>query len=836
MNNNDSKYKMELLAPAGDWEALLAALAAGADSVYLGGKAFSARQYASNFDLTRLRQSAELLHLHAKKVYVTVNTLISDLEMTEAVHFLTELYNIGIDAVIVQDLGLIRLARKYLPDLELHASTQMTIHNTAGALFLKKLGIKRVVLARELTKTEVQSIKERSSLEIEVFVHGALCICYSGQCLMSSMIGGRSGNRGRCAQPCRLEYELYRGNEPIKTEGLHLLSPKDLALAELIPDLYRAGVDSLKIEGRMKRPEYVYSVVKIYRRLLDRFMEKPEDYRIEPLEIRELSETFNRGFTTGYFDGNRNRAIIGITRPNNRGVLLGRIISSEQRTGMITIRLETGLTCGDMVEVWVSKGGRASALINSMFDPTGNEIGSAKKGDIVSFKVDGKAYPGDRVFKIVSTRLRKETELALNPENAGLKIPCKAIVRGSRSAPLELVYLDLSGKAGKAKSTVLLQAARNRPLTMEVLREHLGRLGNTPFRLTDVQNDLKGELMLPLSELNELRRKAIEDLTGQLLFLYQRKRVKQNFILSPAERKGGKEAKHRLSVWVGDLPSVYEAVNAGADLIYVGGDELTGFHWDRNALNQACEAAHAKGVQLIAGLPRIIRDGQKREWVSYFKGVFETRNDGIMVSDLGGLELALSESDRPLYLNYTLNFFNQWAFKFPADWRIKQITLSPELSLAQIKAIAGTLSNTDPDLECLVQGPMELMISEYCPISSLVGKENESCRGYCRNDRYYLRDRTKMAFPIFTDQFCRMHLLNSVDLCLYPDLERLAQLPLTVRLELKTFGADAVAFFTINYKQKLSGRGPTDSEKVIKQFQKITGRGMTKGHYFRGVE
>ncbi|NLW49115.1 MAG: U32 family peptidase [Firmicutes bacterium] len=834
--NNNSIRKMELLAPAGNWEALLAALSAGADSVYLGGKAFSARQYASNFDLDRLKQAADLLHLHGKKIYTTVNTLVSDPEMPEAVSFLTELYNIGIDAVIVQDLGLIRLAQQYLPKLELHASTQMTIHNTAGALLLKKLGIKRIVLAREMTKREVQAIKEETGLEIEVFVHGALCVCYSGQCLMSSMIGGRSGNRGRCAQPCRLEYELYRNHELIPTKGPYLLSPKDLALTEIIPELYQAGVDSLKIEGRMKRPEYVYTVVKIYRRLLDRFLEQPEDYQVDPAEIKELSETFNRGFTTGYFGGNRNRGVISVTRPNNRGVLLGRIISSDQRTGMVKIRLETDLACGDLVEVWVSKGGRASVTVNLMFGPTGKELWSANPGDTVSFKVEGKAYPGDRVFKIASARLRKEAELARDPDNPALKIRCKAIVSGSKSMPLELIYEDQTGRQGAAKSAGLLQEARNRPLTMEVLLKHLGRLGNTPFNLVEVQNRLEGALMLPLSELNELRRQAIEDLTARLLAPYNRNKVEPKVDFSHNKSSTTKGTNPSLSVWVADLPGVAAAAKAGANLIYVGGDELTGFHWDRKALNEACEIAHAKGVKLVAGLPRINREGQKKEWIAYFKDVVETGNDGIMVSDLGGLQLALSESDRPLYLNYTLNFFNRWAFQLLADERLKQITLSPELSLSQISALAGSLSGDAPRLECLVQGPLELMVSEYCPIGSLTGKEDENCHGYCRKGRYYLKDRLKMDFPIVTDQFCRMHLLNSVDLCLYPDLERLVKVPQVFRLELKTLQAEAVTFFVNSYQQKLLGKGPNDAEKVIEEFRKITGRGITKGHYFRGVE
>ncbi len=828
--------KIELLAPAGDWDALLTALAGGADAVYLGCKAFSARQYASNFDLEKLKLAADLLHYHRKKIYVTVNTLVSDTEMPEALELLGRIYNTGIDAVIIQDLGLISLAQKYLPELELHASTQMTVHNGAGALFLKKLGIKRIVLARELTKEEVQAIKEESGLEVEVFVHGALCVCYSGQCLMSSMIGGRSGNRGRCAQPCRLEYQLFRGKEELKTKGNFLLSPKDLALAEMIPDLSRAGVASLKIEGRMKRPEYVYTVVKIYRRLLNRYTENPSEYRIEPAEIRKLSETFNRGFTTGYFGGKRNREIIGVARPNNRGVFLGRIIAVNQRNGLITLRLDTDLAPGDMVEVWVSKGGRASAVIESLHDQSGAQLQSAKAGDTVAFGVEGKAYPGDRVFKIASAQLQNETKQALDQENPELKIICKAVISGSINQPLVLIFEDRDGNQGRAISSILLQAARNRPLTTEVLREQLGRLGNTPFRLGEIENRLEEGLMLPLSELNELRRQAVSFLAEKRLAPYQREKTALNFTLPEMTFDQEPKSSSRLSVWVADLPGVIAAAKAGADLIYAGGDELTGFRWDKDALARAYEGAHTKGAKLIMGLPRINREGQKRDWIKYFDNLFRMENDGIIVSDLGALELALSGSDRPLYLNYTFNFFNQWSFNLPEKERIKQITLSPELSLTQITGLLKRRSPLGPALECLVQGPLELMVSEYCPIGSSVGKENEGCHSFCRNGRYYLKDRLKMDFPIFTDQYCRMHLLNSVDLCLYPDLEKLAQLPLTLRLELKTFNAEAVGFFVENYEQKKNGNLPADPEKVIEEFRKITGRGITKGHYFRGVE
>lgn len=297
---------MELLAPAGDWDSLLAAVNNGADAVYLGGSRFSARAYAANFERDRLEEAVEFAHLRGVKIYVTVNTLIKDAEMAEALDFLHFLHQIGVDAVIIQDVGLLELVRRYLPGLPLHASTQMTVHNPAGALYLAAKGIRRIVLARELTLEEIKEIKAKSGVEVEVFVHGALCICYSGQCLLSSLIGARSGNRGRCAQPCRLEYRLLAGGKEVKVEaGRHLLSPADLMALPLLPRLQAAGVDVLKIEGRMKSPEYVATVTRVYRRALDRLAAGQFTYSRE--DVLELARIFSRGFTSGYLEGNQGR-------------------------------------------------------------------------------------------------------------------------------------------------------------------------------------------------------------------------------------------------------------------------------------------------------------------------------------------------------------------------------------------------------------------------------------------------------------------------------------------------------------------------------------------------
>lgn len=834
MVQQHEQLKMELLAPAGDWSALHAALAGGADAVYLGGKLFNARQSAANFERDQLKEAIDLLHLHHRKIYVTVNTLLRQDELKSALEYIIDLYNLGVDAIIVQDLGLICLARRYIPQLKLHASTQMTVHNSEGALLLKEMGIQRVVLAREMTAEEIQSIIERTEMDVEVFVHGALCVCYSGQCLMSSIIGGRSGNRGRCAQPCRLEYHLIKDGQTVPAEGLHLLSPKDLALLPVIPELDRIGVRSLKIEGRMKRPEYVYTVTKTYRRALDYFYQNPSNYQVDPQWLKSLEQTFNRGFSTGYFGGVRNRSLMSFTRPNNRGIYVGRVKKIQQNK--ISVRLETDLEIGDQVEIWVSRGGRATASLGSLFSQ-GRKVTAAAPGEEVTFDITGKVYPGDRIFKVYSSKVARETEAAIDNANPEFKIPCSLEVYGRLNLPLTIIYRDNDGNEGKSSSEIGLQPAKNRPLTEEVIREQLGRLGTSPFYLKEMTMDLEPDLMLPLSILNQLRRSAIDALERKRLSVYERPNVSERL---PAElcydRRSVPEkilSSPRLSVWVGDLESARAVAETGADIIYGGGDELNGFHWDTSAFTEAATMAHDSGARFIAGLPRINREEHRLSWTKYLENALKAPVDGIMVSDLGAWKILLTTPDIPVYLNYPLNFFNRCAFQFIESPQIKQWTVSPELTLAQITE----LSRKAPDrLECLVHGPLELMVSEYCPIGSVEGA-NGSCGKKCRVSSYTLCDRLKMNFPIFTDQFCRMHLLNSKDLCLLGDLDKFSKLPLILRLELKTYHGPDAALLTRAYRTALrDGLNPAESERLIEKFKTLSGRGITKGHFFRGVE
>jgi putative protease len=370
-----------------------------------------------------------------------------------------------------------------------------------------------------------------------------------------------------------------------------------------------------------------------------------------------------------------------------------------------------------------------------------------------------------------------------------------------------------------------------------VIREQLGRLETSPFYLTELNVDLEPNLMLPLSVLNQMRRSAIDQLRDKRLCGYRDHAVSLNLpekICSEPEPVV--HAQPQLSVWVGDLESVRVAAEARADLIYAGGDELTAFHWETGFFNEAVTIAHDSGARLIIGVPRINREGERSQWLQYLDNLLLARADGIMVSDLGSLEILLHQTELPLYLNYPLNFFNSCALQLFQANLIKQWTVSPELTLTQITELSRKTSGT---LECLVHGPLELMVSEYCPINA-VESGSESCGRQCRKASYALRDRLQMDFPIFTDQFCRMHFLNSKDLCLFGDLNKFAKLPLVLRLELKTCNSHEVALITGAYRSALNtiqtGNDLSDSELMIDKFKALSGRGITKGHFFRGVE
>lgn len=493
--------KPELLAPAGNREAFEAAIAAGADAVYLGAADFNARRNADNFTPAELERACHDAHLRSRKVYLTANTLVFPGEMDAALATVSQAAEAGVDGAIVQDVGLMQVLRRELPDLELHASTQMNIRDEKGVELAKRLGATRVTLARELSLEQIAKLA-KLGVEIECFVHGALCICQSGQCLLSSMVGGRSANRGLCAQPCRLPYKLVdeRG-KAVADPGSYLLSPKDLCAIDLLPRFVEAGVASLKIEGRMKSADYVSTVTSVYRASLDRACDDPEGYAVADEERDQLSEAFSRGFTTACLEGERGNAMMGYNRPNNRGVPVGRV--SGFANGRVRVAETTPISKGDVLELWTPKGHLAYTV--------------GKDDDVrphaVKLSIPHAVSKGDRVFRVRSAALQ---EAASERTREGLAIPISLSVKLVVGEPLAVEARDARGHTGRAQGPVV-ERARTKAVTREEVVEHVGRLGGTPYTCDDFAVELDQDVGIGFSALHKTRAKAVSALEEAVL-------------------------------------------------------------------------------------------------------------------------------------------------------------------------------------------------------------------------------------------------------------------------------------------------------------------------------
>lgn len=834
--------KPELLAPAGSPLALRAAVENGADAVYLAGKIFGARAYADNFSDEELIAALKYAHLRGVRVYVTVNTLVDNGEFEKLANYLFFLYKEGVDALIIQDVGVAGLIRELLPDLRLHASTQMTVHNLAGTKFLAEAGFQRVILARETSYSDLQEIRKDSPLELEVFVHGALCICYSGQCLFSSMIGGRSGNRGRCAQPCRLPYQLVdeRGrNLSAAVSGEHLLSPKDLMLLRELPDLCRAGVASLKIEGRMKRPEYVATVVRIYRQALDRAWEDPDQYTVSPAEIQELAQVFNRGFTTGYFYGNPGRRLIGYNKPNNRGLYLGRVVEAGKHSATLNTRLP--LRIGDGIEFWTNRG-RQGLTVQKLF-VHGSEVEEVQTGSEVEIIIPFTVRSGDRVFKTHDERLITEAQESFEgPSRRRIPISVRAVAH--LGEPLYLTAQDVDGLQAAAKGEFLGEKAIKHELTPETVRAQIDRLGNTPFELAELECEIDSGVMFPVSEINAVRRSLTAALEKQRLEKYRRQlptgleEQEQGYwsrLQQQAQRAKRKKDAITLAVAVSDLQSLKGALDGGADLIYFGGYSTRGRElWDEKRLWNGIEKCRRYGAQPYLIIPRI---WQERERKAVLQLLEEARQfDGVLVGDLGGFYLASKRGLR-VVTDFSMPVFNDPAIYTLLKSGVSRITLSPELNRYQLQRLAyrGT-----GHLELLVHGAIPLMISEHCVTGAVAG-ETGSCRKVCQKDICHLKDRLNYLFPVHQNERCRMTVYNSRETCL---IEHIAEIISTgydnLRLELRFSQASAVREITAIYRRTVDAvaSGSWNQGEAYKAWEELVDLsplGLTRGHYLRGV-
>ncbi len=831
---------VELLAPVGGQEALIAAIESGANAVYLGGKLFGARASAQNFSEEELAAAVRFAHLRFVRVYVTVNTLVDNTELPGLVKYLRYLYTIGVDAVIVQDLGVAAVAREVVPDMPLHASTQMTVHNLAGVQYLAKHGFKRVVLARELSVDDIAMICRQSGVEIEVFVHGALCVCYSGQCLMSSMIGGRSGNRGRCAQPCRLPYTLVdeAGNNVLQKQdaGEYLLSPRDLNTLELLPQLVGAGVASFKIEGRMKRPEYVAVVVDTYRRAVDTFL---QEGKYEPADEaqKRLAQIFNRDFTTAYLLGKQGRKMMSDRRPNNRGIFVGRVVSYDPAKKQAVVHLEEPLAQGDIIEVWVKVGGRVNVTVNEM-QVDGQSCETAAAGMNVTIPVPGLVRTSDRVFKVFDMKLTQYARSFFTDAGVQRRVPLFVEVEVKEGQPLRIRMQDGDGFNGSAETVFCAVQALKRPLDKQIIEKQISRLGNTIFQLMELSVRIEGELMVPVSEINDARRRAVEEVEKARLAVFQRaplvQRSADKIMQGIFAGKEKKQRSHRplLGVNAASLNSVKVALENGADIIYFGGETYEKRDITADEYTEVCRLVRLQGKQIVLNTPRIVKEWQISRMKNELELFSSLRPDAVSIANVGVLQLVQQYPELTLHGDYPLNIYNSAAVQFFAQEGFASLTLSPELNFIQLEALA---SGARPALECLVHGYFPLMISEYCVLGSFLGENDERCTRPCRNQQYWLLDRMKERFPIVTDQFCRMHVLNAKQLSLLPHVSRFAQIGIDrIRIEAHWMSDKDLAFITHLYRDLLDcdDKEMSWAETRINRAEQA---GITRGHYFRGV-
>lgn len=643
--------KIELLAPAGNMESLIAAIMAGCDAVYISGKKYGARAFANNFSFEEIVEAIKLAHLYDVKVYVTVNTLIYESEMDDFLKYIEFLYRNNVDAVIMQDLGAMDLVRQVYPKLEIHASTQMNIHSLETVKLLEKLNIKRCVLAREMSLSEIKNIKDNSNMELEVFVQGALCISYSGQCLMSSLIGARSGNRGTCAQCCRMKYDLIKDNK-IVNKDKYILSTKDLCTLKNIDKLIDVGVDSIKIEGRMKRKEYVYLAVSLYRKAIDSYLNKGF-VNITDKDILELKKIFNRGFTKGFLFNETNNNFTNPKRPNHQGIVIGKVISIKNSS--FCLKLSDKLNLQDGIRVVEDDIG---FIVTEMFI-NNKKVKSAKKGDIV--KINKKINSLSEVVKTTDYEQLQKINQLINKKR---KLPLDVIMRArlNHNLTIALKYKD---KEIEIKSDYIVTKAKNSPTTKEAIHDKINRLNDTVYFLNSFNLDIDDNIFIPVGVLNNLRRDAVDKLNLERL-------------------KRDKIVIGNYHVSLKDYPKVNKkSILIDSYVIPTNYDEIYNF---KNIANTTYK------------LNRIIpnhKDIKKR----------------VLVSDLGSIN-----KYQNVVTDFALNVVNSYTVAFLHSLGVDKITLSYELNYNEIKEIIDNYHkryHKHPNLEVIVSGYEEAMVCKY---------------------------------------------------------------------------------------------------------------------------
>lgn len=744
---------VELLSPVGDFECLKAAVQNGADAVYLGSSDFNARSSATNFSLNQLEEAIDYAHLRNVKVYLALNTLIKNSEFTNAIELAISAYNYGIDAIIVQDLGLADYLIHNLPDLPIHASTQMTCHNLAGAKYLKDIGFKRIVLSRELSFKEIEYIRNNIDCELEMFIHGALCISYSGSCLYSSIIGGRSGNRGKCAQACRLPYKLFEDNTKLD-EG-YLLSPRDLCGLEFLPQLISMGVNSFKIEGRMKTPEYVAVVTRIYRKYINKVLKK-EDFIIDEIDKKDLVQVFNRGgFSHGHLDNNSNLDLVYKEKPNNMGIYIGHISNYNSNKGLVSLQLNDKLSIGDTItfEKENSKYHVSELMIGN------DNVESAESSLIVKFgRMKGNINIGDKVFKLEDKSLFLDTKKSYSIQNKKVDLKCELNLKLNKNISLKIY--DNSDNMLEVSSDVAPIIANNKPITKDRLVFQLNKTNDTPFRFKNIKINMDDNLFIPnISIINELRRNAISEYSKLIVDKYKRN-FNTNFNINFNQTNKSLKNSHNLCVLLSQLHLDYDYSSlSNIDKLYIPLN-----YFLMKEFTTILEKL-ANNFNIYIYMPIIIRDNYQNLFKNAISNAVNKYHiKGFVISNIGNFEFLKEYYNLEFIANYSINIFNNATID---ALNAKTITISPELSLEEINDICN---KTNFNTEFIVYGSLPLMTLNYC----LLGRTNKcypTCNSKCSsNYKYYLNDRLNFRFRIIPDNLQTITTLyNSKITSIQPD-------------------------------------------------------------------
>lgn len=821
MKPRSTDDRPELLAPAGDWEAMRAAVSNGADAVYFGLSAFNARARAANFTLAELPEVMAYLHSHNVRGFVALNILIFTDELPEVVEFVKAIAAAGVDAVIVQDLGLVALIHRMAPTLAIHGSTQMTLTEPRGIAFVHKLGVERVVLARELSLDEIRKVTAGTTVPVEVFIHGALCVAYSGQCLTSEALGGRSANRGQCAQACRMTYEMLVDGLPRDLgDKAYLLSPQDLAAYDLIAPLIGAGVISFKIEGRLKGGPYVAATTNTYRNAIDAALEERE-FHLTRREELDLAQTFSRGLTTGFLDGVNHQKLVRGRVPKSRGILLGTVVSHIGST----VRVELAERVPDMVKA-------GDGVMFDLGRPEEKEPGGrvwevVQQGQFVGLKFEPNALDlsrvaiGCEVWKTDDPALRKRLEQTYSQDHVVRRAAVDATLSGTIGGALSLALTDANGISANANWPGPLPVAQKQPTTPEVIREQLGRLGETPFALGNCTVDVATNAMVPKSVLNDLRRQATAELTVKRTAGRVHDVVDGDALSSLRSSRAvppTTQDKTELAVLVRNRAQLDAVLPFKPAFVYADFEDLRQYA-------PAVDAARAAGVKIGLATVRIWKPGEDGLQAL----VARAKPDAVLVRNLASIDYfreALPEGE--LIGDFSLNVANDLTADLLLRSGLTRLVPSFDLNWDQFTAL---LNQSDPlKFEAVVHQHMPMFHMEHCVFAAFLstGKDHRDCGRPCDTHKVELKDRTGAKFPVLPDTGCRNTVFNSVAQSAAEYIDRMkAQGLRWFRIDLLRETPEQVGPLLEQYRRVIAG--DDDGRATWKNLKALNQLGVTRG-------